>query len=150
MNGFEKFWQKVWHGTVDVAKFVVDVPAKLPKVIVLVDELKSDGSNVIPELTKLASDVEQIVAVGGKDAVAFLAASKLIWPAIAAAVAAKGENVTLDLSVLAQVKPILEQGETFANVIPLFEPLFSDFETFAKSLDADAQKLLSDAEAVSE
>lgn len=141
-------FEKILHGIEDVGKFIVDVPKKLPLVIKVVDDVKQDGSTVIPETTQIVADVEKIVTTGGKDAVAFLSASKILWPAIIAAIAAEGVNITLDLAVVAQIKPLITDGQAFTNTIPLFEQLFSDFETFSTSLKADLAQLETDAAAL--
>lgn len=142
------FFTKVLHGLEDVGKFIVDIPSEIPKVIVVADDVKQDASTVIPETQKIIGDVATIVKTGGADAVQFIAASKILWPALIAAIAADGVNITLDLAVVSQIKPLITDGKDFSNVIPLFEPLFNDYEALDASVVADLAKLETDAKAV--
>lgn len=141
-------FQKIFHGAVEAKDLAVAAAEKLPKVITLCKDVKGDLSTVVPETSILVGDVENIVTLGGQDAVQFLAASKVIWPALAAAVAADGEDLVLDAAILAQIKPIIASGAKFANTVPLFEKLFTDYGTFQSSLKVDLTKIDADAKAV--
>lgn len=117
-----------------VGKDLVKVVEFVPKECVKLEHVLRDAIVAEPELKsgvlQLAGDVEQIVTAGGVDVKTFLAASKLIWPAIIAAAAAGGTNITLDLAVVSQLQPLLADGKAFANEVPLIEKLVADFEAF--------------------
>jgi len=136
------FFQKILNGIEDAGKWVVGAVTTLPR---LLTDVQKDATTVLPATIKLVDDVEQIVVVGGKDAASFLATSRLLWPAILAAVADDGTNLTLDAAVITQAQSLIADGKTFDNVIPLFEALFSDYEGFATTVKAALEELETDA-----
>jgi len=136
------FFQKVLSGIEDAGKWVAGAVTTLPR---LLTDVQKDSTTVLPATIKLVDNVEQIVVVGGRDAASFLAASRVLWPTVLAAVAADGINLELDAAVIAQAQSLIADGKTFDNVIPLFEALFSDYEGFATTVKAALEELEVDA-----
>jgi hypothetical protein len=150
-NIFEHIWHGLEVGAVDVFKgveWVVLAPIKagenLPKVIKVIDDLKQDGSDLIPQAATMAGDVENLAVTSAKDAAAFFLASKALWPAILAAAAEGGRNVVLDTAVLSAIAPFVQNAKNFSNLIALFEKLFADYGAFRGSLAADLKQLEAD------
>lgn len=135
---------KIKAGLVDVKNFFVGVAKELPKLIQVAEDVKHDVPTIVEDLTLLASDVEAIVVQGGPDGVAFLSASKVLWPAILAAAAAGGTNIALDLSLIPEVQALVADGKTFENEIPLFEKLYGDYEQVAATIKDGVAKLQAD------
>jgi hypothetical protein len=136
------FFQKVLSGIEDAGKWVAGAVTTLPR---LLTDVQKDSTTVLPATIKLVDNVEQIVVVGGRDAASFLAASRVLWPTVLAAVAADGINLELDAAVIAQAQSLIADGKTFDNVIPLFEALFSDYEGFATTVKTALEELEADA-----
>jgi phage-related protein len=137
------FFTKILHGIEDAGEWVVKAITNLPK---LLTDVHADADTVLPATITIVDDVEQIVVTGGKDAASFLALSKVIWPLILAAVAADFTNLELDAAVISQIQPLVTDGKSFENIIPLFEKLFGDYETFATTVKAALQQLETDAQ----
>lgn len=117
-----------------VGKDLVKVVEFVPKECVALEHALRDAIVAEPKLKagvlELVGDAEAIVTTGGKDFAAFLVASKTLWPALVAAAASGGTNVTLDLAALSQVQPLVASGKTFENEVALIEKLIADFEAF--------------------
>lgn len=146
------FFEDILRGAAKPVVYVVHAAENLPKVITLVDDARTDATSVIPQTATLVGDVEAIVVTGGKDAAAFLAASKVVWGALAPALASGGANIAVDIAAvteaLEQIRPLLGDSKDFSNIIPLFQKLFTDYGVFQASLKVELQQLETDAKAI--
>lgn len=138
------FFQKIWDGIEKPFEWGADILQQLPKVIKAGKDLKADVPTVVAEVTVLVEDIDAIVGTGSLDFAQFVLSTKQLWPAVVAAAAAGGTNLTLDLALVPLVEAAIANGKNFDNEFSKVEKLGTDFIAFRNTLVAEIAQLKSD------
>lgn len=138
------FWDKVKSGLEKPFTWIGDGLKWMPKILTAGKDAEADIPPVVAGITTICTDVDQIVGTGAADFAEFMVTAKPLWTAILAAVADKGLNITLDLSLIPQIQSALANSKTFENEFAKLEKLAIDWKALAGVIEADVAKLKSD------
>lgn len=138
------FWDKVKAGLEKPFDWIGDGLKWLPKILTAGRDAEADVPPIVAGVTTICTDVDQIVGTGAADFAEFMVTAKPLWAAILAAVAQKGLNIELDLSLIPQIQAALANSKTFENEFAKLEKLAADWKALAAVIKADVAKLKGD------
>lgn len=120
----------------------------VPKLVVLVDDVKADAKTLLPELGQVVDSVASVAKTAVKDSAADITAAENLVTAITAAATQGLGNIASDEGVVSAFEGFIKQVSTtsnYADLMSAIKDLVTNYDTLGASVKTALTKLEQDA-----